>query len=133
MAPEEMDTARIHEWLARYRVAWESDSRDGIARLFTSDVRYFTAPYAEPLQGVEAATAYWLEQEESGIPWTFEYEVVARRGLPDGELYVVRAVTRYPEGTRGAAGSEVFHNLWLVTLAGDGRASEFVEYFMLEE
>jgi hypothetical protein len=25
----------------------------------------------------------------------------------------------------------VFHNLWLVTLTDDGRAREFVEYFML--
>ena len=45
----------------------------------------------------------------------------------------MRAVTRYPEGTSDADGPEGFHNLWLVTLAGDGRASEFVEYFMLEE
>lgn len=133
MPAEALDTTRIDEWLARYRAAWKSDDRGEIARLFTNHVRYLTAPYAQPLQGIEAVTTYWLEQEESGIPWTFEYQVVARRGLPDGDLYVVRAVTRYPEGTRGEAGLEVFHNLWLVTLAADCRASEFVEYFMLAE
>ncbi len=51
----------------------------------------------------------------------------------EGDLFVVRAVTTYPEGTRSADQPEVFHNLWLVTLAADGRAREFVEYFMLAE
>ena len=51
----------------------------------------------------------------------------------EGDLFVVRAVTTYPEGTSDADGPETFHNLWLVTLDGDGRASEFVEYFMLVE
>jgi hypothetical protein len=45
----------------------------------------------------------------------------------------VRAVTRHPEGTAGAPGAEEFHNLWLVTLAGDRRVREFVEYFMLAD
>jgi hypothetical protein len=46
---------------------------------------------------------------------------------------VVRAVTTYPEGTRDADGSETFHNLWLVWLGQDGRATEFVEYYVLED
>jgi hypothetical protein len=128
-----IDTKPIDEWLARYRGAWTTDYAEEIAALFTPNARYFTAPYRAPLEGPEAVTAYWVTQEESGIPWTFDYEVVARQGLQQADLYVVRAVTRYPEGTRGASGPEVFHNLWLVTLADDGRASEFVEYFMLAE
>jgi hypothetical protein len=122
-----IDTMRIGEWLDRYREAWRTDSPDDVAGLFTDDVRYFTAPYREPLEGLEAVIAYWIGERESGIPWTFESEVVAR----EGDLHVVRAVTRYPEGTRDADGEEVFHNLWLVTLSDDGRAREFVEYFML--
>ena len=51
----------------------------------------------------------------------------------EGDLFVVRAVTTYPEGTSEAEGPETFHNLWLVRLDEDGRASEFVEYFMLVE
>jgi ketosteroid isomerase-like protein len=123
------DTERIEAWLADYSRAWKTDSREDVDRLFTDDVRYFTAPYREPLAGREAVAAYWLGERESGIPWTFEPEVVAQQG----DLFVVRAVTRYPEGTSDAEGREVFHNLWLVTLAQDGRASEFVEYFMLAE
>ena len=103
------------------------DDRDDVARLFTDDVRYYTAPYRDPLRGLDAILGYWLGEKESGIPWSVDYQVLAR----EGNLYVVRAVIRYPEGTRGAAGREEFANLWLVTLEGDGRASEFIEYYML--
>jgi GNAT superfamily N-acetyltransferase len=124
-----IDTSDIDRWLERYQAAWLSGDPAQIAALFTDDVRYFTAPHREPLVGTEAVIAYWLEQGESQIPWTFEYEVVAREGV----LHVVRGVTRYPEGTVGASGAEEFHNLWLVTLTGEGRVREFVEYFVLAE
>ena len=124
-----MDTTAIDRWLERYRAAWHTDDRVKIVPLFTSDVRYYTAPYRAPLEGVDAVVEYWLDQRDWSLPWTFEYEVVAR----EGDLYVVRAVTRYPEGTLGTERAEEFHNLWLVTLTGDGRAREFVEYFVLVE
>jgi SnoaL-like domain len=124
-----IDTTDIDRWLERYRAAWLSDGPTQVAALFTHDVRYFTAPYREPLVGTAAVTTFWLAQGESLLPWTFEYEIVAR----EGDLYVVRAVTRYPEGMSAEPEPVVFHNLWLVTLAGDGRAREFVEYFMQVE
>ncbi len=124
-----IDTSGIDAWLEAYQQAWASGDRAEIAALFTDDVRYFTAPYSAPLVGIGRVTGYWLAQEESGLPWTFEYEVVAR----EGDLFVVRAVTSYPQGTLGAISPEEFHNLWLVTLDGEGRAGEFVEYFMLAE
>jgi len=108
---------------------WHTDDRLEIAALFSDDVRYFTAPYRPPLEGVNAVIDFWLSQRESSIPWTFDPQVIAR----EGDLCVVRAVTRYPEGTLGAQGAEEFHNLWLVTLDSDGRAREFIEYFMLAE
>ena len=124
-----IDTTDIDRWLERYQAAWLSDDPVAIAALFTSDVRYYTAPFSEPLVGIEALCVFWLEQGESRLPWTFDYQVVAR----EGDLYVVQAVTCYPKGTAGALGAEEFHNLWLVTLSGDGRVREFVEYFMLAE
>ena len=123
-----MDTRRIEDWIGRYRDAWSTDDPTLVARLFTPNVRYFTAPYAEPLEGIEAVTRYWMGEAEAGIDWTFDHEVAAR----EDDLFVVRAVTTYPEGTRDAGGArEVFHNLWLVTLDGEGRAGEFVEFYML--
>ena len=124
-----IDITDIDRWLERYQAAWLSDDSVAIAALFTGDVRYYTAPFSEPLVGIEALCVFWLEQGESRLPWTFDYQVVAR----EGDLYVVQAVTCYPKGTAGAPGAEEFHNLWLVTLSGDGRVREFVEYFMLAE
>jgi ketosteroid isomerase-like protein len=124
-----IDEARIRDWLAAYRHAWSTDDPVEVAELFSEDVRYFTAPYREPLEGIEAVTAYWIGEEEGGIPWSFEYQVLAQ----EGDLFIVRAVTTYPEGTSEAEGPETFHNLWLVTLDADGRARDFVEYFMLVE
>ena len=121
------DTTRIEAWLDAYRHAWTTDDPDEVAGLFTEDIMYSAEPYAEPLRGREAVVAFWLGEQESGIPWESEPTVVAR----DGDLYVVRAVTTYPEGTRGGEGREVYHNLWLVRLDDDGRAREFAEYYML--
>ncbi len=124
-----IDEPRIRDWLAAYRQAWTTDDPVEVGRLFAADVRYFTAPYREPLEGVDAVTAYWLGEQEGEIPWSFEYQVLAQ----EDDLFIVRAVTTYPEGTSAAEGPETFHNLWLVRLDADGRASEFVEYFMLVE
>jgi ketosteroid isomerase-like protein len=121
-----IDETRIRDWLAAYHHAWTTDDPQEVARLFTDDVLYYNAPFTEPLAGSDLVVEYWLEEAESGIPWSFEYQVLAQ----EGDLFVVRAVTTYPEGTQGAETPEVFHNLWLVTLEGD-RAAEFVEYFML--
>jgi hypothetical protein len=120
-----IDETRIRDWLARYDRAWSSDERELVERLFTDDAVYHTAPYADPLRGVEQVAAYWLGEREWEIPWVIEYQVLAQ----EEDLFVVRAVTTYPEGTHGAEREEVFHNLWLVRLDGD-RAREFVEYFM---
>jgi hypothetical protein len=121
-----IDETRIRDWLAAYRHAWTTDDPEEVGRLFAGEIRYFTAPYQPPLEGVDAVTAYWLGEKEAGIPWTFEHQVLAQ----EGDLFVVRAVTTYPEGTGAAEEAEVFHNLWLVTLDAGGRASEFIEYFM---
>jgi hypothetical protein len=124
-----MDRAVIEDWLERYRRAWETDDRADIEALFADDVRYHTTPSRPPLTGLDEVVLYWTSQEESAIPWTFEPEPLAQ----EGDLYVVRAVTTYPEGTRDAAGAEVFDNLWLIRLDADGRCREFVEYFMLHD
>jgi hypothetical protein len=123
-----IDETRIRDWLAAYHHAWTTDAPGDIARIFTGDVRYSTAPYREPLSGIEALTDFWVGEGESHVAWSFEYQVLAQ----EGDLFVVRAITTYPRGTQGEETPEVFHNLWLVTLDGD-RAAEFVEYFMLVE
>ncbi len=117
-----IDETRIRDWLAAYHRAWSTDDPKDIRRLFTEDVRYLTAPYREPLEGIDAVEEFWVAEGDSRRPWSFEYQALAQ----EDDLFVVRGVTTYPDGTRSA---EVFHNLWLVTLDGD-RARDFVEYFM---
>ena len=124
-----IDETRIRDWLAAYRHAWTTDDPEEIASLFTDDVRYFTAPYRQPLEGIAAVSGYWIGEKESDVPWSFEYQVLAQ----EGDLFVLRAVTTYPEGEGGSDGPDQFHNLWLVRLDDDDRASEFIEYFMLVE
>ena len=124
-----IDETRIRDWLAAYRHAWSTDDpargRGAVHR--GRALLHGAVPPAA--RGRPARHDYWIGEHEGEIPWSFEYQVLAQ----EGDLFVVRAVTTYPEGTSDAEGPETFHNLWLVTLDDDGRASEFVEYFMLVE
>ena len=123
------ETTEIARWLEGYRTAWATDAPEDIAALFTPDARYFTRPYRAPHTGVDDIVTWWIGEEGSALPWTFEYEVVAR----DDNVFVVKGTSTYPEGQGTPGRPEVYHNLWLITLSEDGRASEFVEYWMLEE
>lgn len=51
----------------------------------------------------------------------------------DGPLHVVQGATTYPDTVGPSGEAQVYYNLWLVTLAESGRASAFVEYWMLPE
>ena len=125
-----IETTAIDRWLEKYLTAWDSDAPDHIAALFAPDAHYYTAPFRTPYAGIDEIVHFWVENGDSKIPWTFEYEVVAR----EGNLYVIRGVTTYPEGGDvGREKAEIYCNLWLVTLDGDGRATEFVEYWMEDD
>jgi uncharacterized protein (TIGR02246 family) len=119
----------IEEWVSDYVRAWSTDDPEAIGALFADDARYFTAPYRQPLTGRDAIVRWWIEQRESALRWTFEHQTIAC----EGDLCVVQGKTTYTADGSPAAKPEVFHNIWLVTLGGDGRAKEFVEYWMLEE
>jgi ketosteroid isomerase-like protein len=123
------DTTAIDRWLAGYLTAWDTDAPEDVAALFAEDARYYTAPFREPHEGREDIVRFWIANGDSQLPWTFECDVLARQG----DLYVVRGVTRYPEGLQRPGQEDVYHNLWLVTLDGEGRATEFVEYWMLDD
>jgi hypothetical protein len=123
------NTNAIDAWLAGYRKAWSTDAPDDIAALFEPEARYFTAPFREPHRGVDAIVDWWAEHGDSKLDWTFEGEAIAQ----EGGLHVVRAVTTYPGGFEPGDEPRVYENIWLVTLADSGRATEFVEYWMRRE
>jgi len=123
------DNTVIDAWLAGYERAWRSDDPREILALFEPDARYHTAPWREPHVGADEIVLWWIEQKNSAVAWTFEYDILAARG----NLYVVRGVTRYPEGFEPGDSPRIYDNIWLVTLTSSGRAAEFVEYWMLRD
>jgi len=122
-----VDTSAIDRWLEGYVEAWSTDDPADIAPLFATDAIYYTTPFSQPHVGADDIVSWWREQGDSGTGWTFVYDVVAR----EGDLHVVRGVTRYPAGAEDEA-AKIYHNIWLVTLNAEGRATEFVEYWMLQ-
>ena len=121
------ESQAIERWLDAYEASWSTGS--GITDLFTLDARYFSAPYRPALVGPAAIEAWWIEQGETDTRWVFERRVIAT----DGDLHVVQGTTTYLDSPGLAGQPQTYYNLWLVTLADDGRASEFVEYWMLPE
>lgn len=114
----------VQRWVDAYRRAWESNRPEDVRALFAEDARYLTEPFAEPWVGPEAIATSWLGRRDEPGQTTFEYEVL---GL-DGSLGFVQARTEYSTPKR-----IVYHNLWVIRLAPDGRASEFTEWWMAQE
>ncbi len=110
-------------WIAGYRRAWESNDSDDIARLFTEDARYYTAPFRDPWQGRDDIVARWIEIKDEPSEWTFRSELL---GISD-DLGFVRGWTTYTDQKHPLS------NLWVIRLAPDGRCSEFTEWWMEEK
>ena len=120
------DRVIAEDWLRRYRVAWESNDEDDIRGLFTDDAVYNYHPHEpEPVVGIEAIVASWLENRDEPGDTEFEGRVLA----VDGDLAILQCVTTYVT----EAPPKTYDNLWVVRLAGDGRASEFTEWYILRQ
>lgn len=113
---------RIAAWVDSYRRAWESNDPADIRAVFTEDALYRGRPNAEPWAGIESIVAGWLEHQDPPGSTSFEYRVLGA----DGDLAFVQCVTGYPDGPKAG----VYDNLWVVELAGDGRASEFTDWWI---
>ncbi len=116
----------IDSWMEDYIAAWRSDDPAAVTALFTEDARYYATPYRPPKTGRDEIARWWVSQRDSKTDWTFEYTV-----LVDGAVSVVRGVTSYPASIDDTQ-ARTYHNLWVIHLEPDGRASEFVEFWMRE-
>lgn len=116
-----MERAAFEDWVRRYVDAWESNDPEEIGELFTDDARYYTAPYRQPWTGRDGIVGGWLGRKDQEGDWRFSFEVL---GI-DGDLGFVKGMTTYSDGD--------YSNLWVIRLGEDGRASEFIEYWMLVE
>ncbi|TXK19803.1 nuclear transport factor 2 family protein [Homoserinibacter sp. GY 40078] len=109
----------VARWMAGYRTAWESNEPDEIRALFTPDAEYRYEPFGEPVVGVEAIVASWLESADKPGETEFSWELA---GI-DGDTAFIDGRTDYPEDRRYA-------NLWVIVFAPDGRARSFTEWYM---
>lgn len=117
------DRAAAEDWLRRYRAAWESNDDADIRGLFTDDAVYNYHPHEpEPVVGVEAIVASWLENRDEPGDTEFEGTVIA----VDGDLAIAQCVTSYVT----ADPPHTYDNLWVIRLADDGRAREFTEWYI---
>jgi len=112
-----MERAGVMAWVAAYEQVWREGDLDGVAALFSEDVRYLTSPYAEPLVGLDAVRASWLDDE--GQIFTSAAEPVA----VEGNWAVVRVLVRYGDPVR-----QEYTDLWVLKFADDGRVSLFEEW-----
>jgi ketosteroid isomerase-like protein len=112
----------VSGWLDRYVAAWESGDRTEIEALFTEDARYRYHPYDEPVVGRAAIADSWLEEPDEPGSWAASYECVAA----DGDAAVAVGTSTYI----GEGVDRVYDNVFVLRFDGDGRCSDFTEWFM---
>lgn len=111
----------VTRWVEGYERAWKSNDPNDIRAIFTEDAEYRTRPHREPWRGHDEIVAKWVEFGDTPDEVTFEWQQV----VSSPETAVVRGITRY-------ADDDTYHNLWVIQLAPDGRATSFTEWWMEE-
>lgn len=117
-----MERTDVERWVEGYVKAWETNDPVDIGALFTEDAAYYTAPHRKPWRGREVIVEGWLDRKDQQGRWGFAYrvqDVVGDKGY-------VRGTTTYQDQDEAD-----YSNLWEVTLDGEGRCSEFVEWWMV--
>jgi ketosteroid isomerase-like protein len=128
-----VDRSDAQAWLDRYVAAWRTYDPDQIADLFSADVAYRYHPYDDPVVGRDEVVASWLgetsaEGESSrDAPGTYDasYTPVA----VDGDVVVATGTSDYRDEPGGPV-RRTFHNCFLMRFDGDGRCSEFTEFYV---
>lgn len=115
------DRESLRRWTEGYVGAWASNDPADIRALFTEDARYLTEPHAEPWTGHDEIVREWLDRKDEPGDYTFRFEILAQ----DGDLGFVRGWTTYP-----GEDPREYHNLWVIRLEDDGRASEYTEWWV---
>jgi ketosteroid isomerase-like protein len=114
-----VNRSEVQSWLDRYVEVWVSGDRDAIGDLFSEDATYRYHPYDEPVTGRAAIVESWFEDPDEPGSFEARYEPFAVEGD--------RAVA---VGTSTYATGDVYDNVFTLRFDGDGRCSEFTEWFM---
>lgn len=115
-----MDERTVRRWVEGYVKAWNSNASHDITALFTENARYYTEPHASPWEGHDTIVRNWLEQKDEPGETSFEYRVIAL----DRDTAIVKGEAIYKNPPKR------YSNLWEIRFADDGRAREFVEWWM---
>jgi len=105
----------VDAWVQGYVRAWKSTDPADIEALFTEDAESYEWPYETAWVGREAIIEGWLGRQgwqDGG--WSFDWELLTI----NGDTFAVKGLGKYRKLGR-------FDNLWVVTLATDGRCSTF--------
>ena len=114
-----MDHAAFQGWLDRYIAAWRSGDPADIGALFSADAAYYYGPFRDPVSGREAIVADWTGSPDAPGSWEAEYRPLA----VDGEVAVAIGESRYADG-------KTYSNIFACRFDGEGRCTEFREWFM---
>ena len=113
----------LADWMAAYERAWASNDSEEIGALFTDDALYFTTPFREPWRGRQEIVDGWLDRKDDPGDWMFAWQPL----VDTPELAIITGTTTYRDPPL------IYSNLWQLRLEGDGRCSEFTEWWMLHE
>jgi SnoaL-like domain len=119
-----MDAADVDRWLTRYVAAWRSYDRAEIDALFSEGAQYRYHPWDEPVVGAAAIAEDWLEDQDEPGSFDASYECYA----VEGDRAVAVGSSTYFDAGGGV--EKVYDNVYLLRFEGDGRCSEFTEWFM---
>ena len=124
-----VDRASVQAWLDRYVDAWQQNQPGLIQALFTEDAIYRFAPFGEDnvARGHAEILRGWLDNPDPPGTWEAHYEPFA----VDGNRAVATGTSHYLPGH--PSGDRVYHNVYLLEFAPDGRCSEFTELYMREQ
>jgi SnoaL-like protein len=115
-----MDRAELARWIESYERAWRTAGTEVLATVFTPEATYRSAPFGEAVVGLPAIAGFWeAEREGPDEPFTMQWEPVAM----DGCVGVARVEVAYH-----APPSQVYRDLWIITLEADGLCSAFEEW-----
>ncbi len=121
-----VDRVAAQSWLDRYVAAWKSYDRDDITALFAPDVSYRYHPGDEPIFGVEAVVASWLD-DEPDQPGT--YDASYSPYAVDGDRVVATGTSVYQDHPGGPV-TRIFDNCFLMRFDASGRCTEFTELYV---
>ena len=113
----------VSGWLERYVAAWKSGARDDIEALFSDDASYRYHAHDEPLVGPPEIADSWLRDPDRPGSFDASYACFA----VDGDAAVAIGTSTYFR--KDGAVDRVYDNIFALRFDGEGRCSDFTEWY----